>query len=398
MGAQESQSTFSFVNDKSQRQEVKLDVTEYKAASAAGLTLSQYLATTYKADTRHGSTMEQFMASAGMFIRPDAATGLRPPTMRQVMEGGVEMMAGAITRNDGSNSNTPSGRLLFPEVILQIIASELTENKDDFINGYQSLIAQTQNVTSAKVDQPVIDVTAPEGSKSQPISQLAEPAAMVTITVSDASYRIPTNSIGLSISDEALGATTLDLVGLAISSQAREQRVTDIEQHLSGMISGDVDRGETALSAITANSLDSTLAAGQMSQKAWIHYLRDNYRKMTITNILCDIDTALLIEGRSGKPTINDDDPRTPRIDALFSIENMGLSAPRILLLDSAFIGANTVVGLDNRSAIRQTVNVNATYQAIEEYVMRRSTSFRFDYGATANKLYTDAWRMMTLT
>ena len=114
MGAQESQSTFSFVNDKSQRQEVKLDVTEYKAASAAGLTLSQYLATTYKADTRHGSTMEQFMASAGMFIRPDAATGLRPPTMRQVMEGGVEMMAGAITRNDGSNSNTPSGRLLFP--------------------------------------------------------------------------------------------------------------------------------------------------------------------------------------------------------------------------------------------------------------------------------------------
>ena len=390
---------FNFVDTAGTRQEIALDVTAYKAAADNGLNLSQYLATKYdSADTRHGTVMEQFMSSAGMFIRPDAATGLRPPTMKQVFEGGAAMNVGSITRNDGSGNNTPSGRLLFPEVILQLISSQLTENKDDFINGYQGMIAQTQNVTSPKVDQPIINTTAPESSKAQPIGQLAEPAAMVTITVADSSFRIPTNSIGLTISDEALSATTLDMVGLAVTAQARAQRITDIEQHLSGMISGDVDRGETALSAVTANSFDSALAAGQISQKAWVKYLRAEYQKRSITNIMCDIDTALLIEGRSGKPTNNTDDPNSPRIDALFSVDNMGLSAPKILLLDTAFIGANTIVGLDNRYAIRQTINVSATYQAIEEYVMKRATSFRFDYGEVANKLYTDAWSMMTLT
>lgn len=393
-----NEAQFNFVGKDGNSQEVKLEVSEYKEAGLKGLTLSQHLATKYPADTRHGSTMEQFMASAGMFVRPDKATGLRPPTMAQVLDGSVEMNVGAISRNDGSQNNTVSGRLLFPEVILQIISSELTENKDDFINGYNGLIAQTQNVTSPKVDQPIINTKAPEDSESQPTGQLAEPAAMVTITVSEKSYRIPTHSIGLTISDEALAATTLDLVGLSVSAQARGQRIRNIEQDLSGMISGDVDRGEVALPAFAASTLDGTLAAGQMSQKAWIHYLRDNYRKMTVTNILCDIDTALIIEGRSGKPTVNDDDPKSPRIDSLFSIENLGLTAPRILLLDTAFIGANTVVGLDKRWAIRQTVNVSASYQAIEEYVMRRATSFRFDFGHTANKLYTDAWSMMTLT
>jgi hypothetical protein len=129
-----------------------------------------------------------------------------------------------------------------------------------------------------------------------------------------------------------------------------------------------------------------------------VKYLRANYRKMTITDIICDIDTALAIEGRSGKPTINSDDPNSPRIDALFTLQNLGISAPRILLVDTAVTGANTIVGLDRRYAIRRVVNVAASYSAIEQYVMRRATSFRVDFGEIAHKLMTDAWSKMTLT
>ena len=79
-------------------------------------------------------------------------------------------------------------------------------------------------------------------------------------------------------------------------------------------------------------------------------------------------------------------------------MDNLGLTAPKILLVDTALIGANTIVGLDSRYAIRRIVNVNAAYSAIENYVMRRATSFRVDYGEISHKLMADAWKKMVLT
>lgn len=392
---------YSIVAEDGTRQEIEVDLRDYKAAAEQGISLAQHLNRTYRADTRHGTTFEQCMQAANLFIRPDKETGIRPPTMKAVLEGDVLINAGGIVRNDGANNNTPSGRLLFPEVIMQVIESELSESNEDFLGGFDQMIAQTAFVTSPKVDQPVIDVTAPKDNKyrSQPVAQLAEPASLVTITVSETSRRIPTKGIGLTISDEALQATSLDLVGIAMTQQARQERVRVVEDALTAMINGDADLGETALTSVKANSFDSSITnAGELTQKAWIKYLRANYRRMNISNIICDIDTALAIENRVGKPTQNTDDPNSPRIDTLFSVDNLGVNPPRVLLVDTSVIGANTVVGLDNRYAIRRVVNVSAQYSAIEQYVMRRATSFRVDYGEISHKLMTDAWSVMTLT
>jgi hypothetical protein len=394
-----TESKYSFIDADGQRQEVALDVTVYKAAAEAGLSLSQYLERTYPSHPDRGSTFAQMMQSCGMYIDSDLETGIRPPSMKAVLDGSATLMAGPLVRNDGTQRNTVSGRLLFPEVILELVAANLTESKDDFLAGYERLIAVNTSVTSPRVDQPTIDVTAPEDSRSQPISQLAEPSTMVSITLAEKSFAIPTKSIGLLVSDQALQATTLDLVGIAMSAQARGERIFMVEEQLGAMMNGDVDWGETALSSITAQSLDSGItSAGEMSQKAWIHYLRDDYRTKSINALMMDIDTALAIEARSGKPTVNTDDPNSPRIDTLFSIENLALPRPFVLLMDTAFIGANTVVGLDTRYAIRRVTNVSAAYEAIEQWVMRRATAFRVDYGEMSKKLYTEAWKKMTLT
>lgn len=393
-------SSYTVFNGMGQPVAVDVDVMDYKAAADNGMSLSQFLnAKVTDYDASRGTPFEQMMASAGMFIRPSDTTGIKSPTMKQVMDGGLSMNVGAIVRPDGSDG-TPSGRLLFPEIILQIIESELTEDRSDFVNGYNQMVGQTISVTSPKVEQPILDTTGPRGADqaSQPIAQLAEPAVMVSVTVSDTTRRIPTKSIGLTISDEALQATTLDLVGLAMTHQAREERIRIIESNIANMVNGDTDLGESALTGVNADTFDATIAAdGVLTQKAWIKYLRAEYQKRTITHIMCDVDTALAIEGRSGKPTINDDDPKSPRIDTLFSVENLGLTAPRILLLDTAILGANAIVGLDSRFAIRRVINVNAAYSAIEQYVMRRATGFRVDYGEISHKLFTDAWSRMDL-
>jgi len=394
-------SQYGLKDKNGETHQIDLRITDYRAAGEAGVSLSEYLTAKFpEYDIRLGTPMEQIMAQTGMYLRPDKG-GIRPPSMKQVLDGSLDMNVGTIVRPDGTGNNTPSGRLLFPEIILQLIESQLDEDKSDFVNGYNSMVAQTQTVTSPKIEQPIINTQAPRSADvaNQPVAQLAEPARMVTITVSDKTYRVPTKSIGLTISDEALQASTLDLVGLAMTHQARAERIRIIEDNITNMVNGDTDIGETALSSVQADSFDAAIvAAGVMSQKAWIHYLRAAYQTRTITHILCDVNAALALEGRTGKPNVQGDDPKSPRIDTLFSVENLGISPPKILLLETALIGANTVVGLDAQYAIRRIVNVSASYSAIEQYVMRKATGFRVDYGEMSHKLFSDAWSKMTMT
>jgi hypothetical protein len=398
----ESSSTQFVMKDKAGNNvEVPFNVSEYQAAENNGLTLTQHLTQKYGEGTdegKYGSVIGQFMASAGMFMGEDNVTGLKSPTMHAVATGGIKV--GAITRNDGSNSNSPSGRLLFPEILMRTIESELRESRDDFLNGWESMIAQTASISGPKFDQPIIDVTAPEASESNPISQLAPPDAMVSITVSDISRNIPTKSIGLMISDQAQQASTLDLVSLAMTAQARGERIRMIEGHLSDIINGSVDNGGSALSSVTAQSFDAlVVAAGNITHKAYIKYLRTEYQKRSLNRIICDIDTALALEARAGKPTRDTVlDQSNTSFPTGMSVDNLMVNSPSILLMDTAVVGANTVIGLDSRFAIRRVINVNAQYSAIENFLMRRATGFRIDYGEVAHRLYDDAFSKMTLT
>jgi hypothetical protein len=391
---------YSIVDREGRNQELEIAIEDYKAAGDAGLSLTQYLTRKIGNDINldHGNVLEQCMSSCGMFLRPDGRNGIQPVNMKDVLDGGLQLSA-AVVRNDGSSRHTVTGRLLFPEVILQIMQENLTEDKGDFLQAYAQMIAQTQSVTSPRVDQPQINTTAPEDSRSQPQAQLAEPSVMVQITLNDKSYTIPTKSIGLEISDQARQATTLDLVSLAMTAQARGEQIAMVEDQLKNMIDGDTDIGETAISAVTAQSYDSSISgAGEITQKAWIKFLRKEYRKRNIDWCVMDLDTALAVENRTNKPNVQGDDPNSPRLDAIFTVENLGFRPPRVLLVDTTYVGANTIVGLDSRFAIRRIINVSATYSAIEEFVMRRKTGFRVDYGQIAHKLYPEAWHKMTLT
>ncbi len=380
-------------------QEVPFNVAEYQIASKRGLNLSQYLHLEHSGktdETKYGSVIGQFMASAGMYLGEDVATGMRSPTMKAVVSEGISLSA--ITRNDGSNA-TPSGRLLFPEIIMRTIESELRESNEDFLGGWEKMLAQTASITSPKFEQPIVNVTAPRDQASQPISQLAEPDALVSITVSDVSKTITTKSIGLLISDQAQEASTLDLVALAMGAQARQERVRMVEEHIASIVTGDLDRGETALPSAKADTLDPLIvAAGTITHKAWIKYLRTDYKKRNIDAIITTLDTALAIEQRSGKPTRDTVFVGEGNFPLDFTVDNLAARSPRVLIVEDGVIAANTIVGLDTRFAIRRVINVNAQYSAIEQYLMRRATGFRVDYGEIAHRLYDDAFNVITLT
>lgn len=399
----EYQSTKLRVRDRNSGGLVDLDfhIREYQEAGNAGLTLSQWLNLKHRDVVdlvKDGDVLVQSMMHMGMFTGTDARIGARPPNMREVFEGQTVNLAG-ITRPDGSNSLQPDGRLLFPEIIMRYVESHLRDNFDDFLGGWNGMIAQTTSIAGDKFEQPIINIDGPATSRAMPIGQLAEPAVMIGITTSNVTRKIPTNSIGLLISDQALQATTLDLVNLIVSAQARQERIVMVQRDINAIVEGDADRGETAKATYNASTLDSGASATQMTQKAWVKYLRRNYRRAKVTDVITDLNTAWILAGRSGKPTQPTNfAANSEGFNATMNVvDNLDSPSPRILIVDDGVVAAGKIVGLDRRYAMRRVINLYAAYSAIEEFVLRRGKAMRFDYGELTHTLYPDAFNVMVL-
>lgn len=60
------------------------------------------------------------MQNTGLLVGYDHATGLRAPSMKEVLHQGVAMSA--ITNTDG-NDRSPAGRIIFPEILPRTVGS-----------------------------------------------------------------------------------------------------------------------------------------------------------------------------------------------------------------------------------------------------------------------------------
>ena len=388
----------SFKDYAGTQHEVTVDVTDYMAAADNKMSLSQYYATKYPTLQDQPTALEQFCMSTGIRVRPDAKRGIQASSMKEIMHG-FDKSAGVVTRPSGADRQTTAGRILFPEIMLQLINDALITNKDSYLIPWENAIALRTSVTGPRIDQPRINVIAPESSASQPIAQLAEPSIMVNITVNSKSYTIPTKSIGLQVADQALQSATVDFVALAIAAQARGERIRRLEQDIVNIISGDTDYGITAVPFVNASTFDSTVSgSNKMTHKAWLKYLVANEFKFSITHVITTIDSLLDIENRTGKPTVFTDLSLAPnRLPGAYSVENAGIVAPAILRVPVGVVGADRAVGFDAKFGLHEITNVSASYSAIENFVMRRSTAMRFDYGVAVFKLYDEAFTGITL-
>lgn len=340
-------------------------------------------------DPAKGDLLDQMFSASGLL---DGQYGGNALTFADLQE---QTMSNGFRAPDG-NDNSIGARLLFPQMILETLrADALKDDGSDIIAQWQGMIATTTNLNGQKAEQPIIDVSAPEGSRSGRIAQMAEPETMISITTGQKSYRVPTHSIGLLISDEARASTSIDIVRIVMEAQARGERIRRIQEQLKSMVLGDEDLDMEALATVKASSFDSSItAANTITKKAYIKWLKHNKFNANLTRILTGIDEALLVDDQLAPKSTGVDNSK---IVTPFGGVDFGIPTPQFTTFDQDVFGAGILVGLDPRYAIQRFVNISASYDAIEEYVMRKATGFRVDHGEMATRLYDEAWSVLSL-
>ena len=298
-----------------------------------------------------------------------------------------------------------TGRLATQAYLYDIIEKALRENDYGIGGIFTKKAALVDSIAAEKFDRPLLDYSPIQGIRSRSIAQLSEPVSLLKITVSQNSYAIPGTSIGVEYSDQAARATTLDLIGLAIKRQAEDEQSARVEEYLRGFITGDQDFGMGPLSAvpdstIKANVLDPSITtAGELTQNAWLKFLFRKSRSIKIDTVVTDLNGALAIENRKGRPNVMGDNATSKRMDAIENVMNPTWpdKVDVVITQDPAW-PAGQIVGFDSRYAYHLVNSTVLQYQATEAYAIRRSTRMRFDSGSIAYRLYDQAWQVLDLT
>lgn len=400
---------FKYLNTSGNVCEGELKLEDYKTASKLGMSVSGFLNAKYRdADPKYGTAWEQGLQNLGIHLKDDPSRGIRATTIDQLMEGTTVQMAGeqsnipggTIVAPSGSTTSSPSTRVFFPEVILSTMQEKLLEDYTPELQIWGNMIAMRETIDSEVYIQPKIDVTNPRAERTSPISQNALPHNMVSITASEVSKAVPTVSIGLQISEQAQRRASVDLVTTVLAQQAEGERFANLWSDISKVVSGNVDAGESALTATLGTTFDSGFTGGAVTQTGWLKMLYNQDRKVSYDSVICDLDSFLAIQNRSGRPLVYDPSTTGPNVGALGSyglnvepnLLNWSVGVPNVMIVPDGTIPANHLLVFDSRYALREVVNASATYAASEEMILQRTSVFRFDTARLLERLQDEAF------
>ena len=381
-------------------QQIPVDVSMYRMAADNDMTFPQWINSQYDTNAeRYGSAFEQLCASEGIILRSDREYGIRASTMDQILNGRPRMEAGVLTKDA-----VPTSRIVFPAAILSAIENQLLANLTMNPIGFNEMVAVDDSIANDRFIRPVLNYSNPNAARSQVISQLSYPSSMLGITVSEVSRAIPTRSLGIEWSEQAVKNVTLDLTALAIARAKAQDLNARVLDHILYLLNGDPDLGTVALSTLSgkvlaASSFDSTITtSGVLTQTAWMKYLWNNGMKRKITNVVTDINGALAIQNRLGRPTIFTDNNQSPRINTEQTVVNpLWEPVVEVFITVDPRWPANTIMGFDKQFGVHRVTSTTATYEAIETFVLKRGQGMRIDNGEVAYRLFDDAFDVLTL-
>lgn len=401
-----------YYNETGQLVDAPVEPTIYAEASAANLSVSQFINRTYPTDSaKYGTAFDQMLASTGLLVPSSAAQsdfGVRAPSMGDVLGGRVNFLAASNTQQVGTPSGTQS-RTLFPAALIAYMETSLVKDYTSDADIFDSLIAQEIAVAQDTFEQPIVNFDVPNGpnsARAQRRAQLAGPNSMMTFTTTDRIRRIPSYAMGMMFSDEALRATTLDMVGMSVRRYMMVERDSWVNEYINNMYAGDNDANAGSLISLglgsTTLALDPACPAGKITQTAWLKWLWKKRKFRKIDAVIMDLATYLLVEARVGRPSLTAIDTILPRLDAQATIQNVGIGDVKVFIVDDLVDGGplppGTIMGLDSRYGMTRVRNTAADVKAAEAYALRQAKAFSMQFGEIVYRNYADAFAVLTVS
>lgn len=382
-------------------QEVSITADILRDAATAGTSVEALINQRHPVKEGDAPAFKQMCASLGLFTRGDGRHGIKATRLKDVFDGTGPCAEASAAQN--TRTDVPQSRILYQAAILSTIEDKLAEDLDTTAAAFDRMVAVSENIEGTEFKRAIINFDRPEGARSQQVAQLARPVNMLVLTASDRSQVIPTEALGVQWSDQAFDNIGLDVLALSVARQVAVQRDERAGQNVLAMLNGDEDLAMGALSNVAgtyvdASALDATSTAGILTQEAWVKWLYRGRSFRRINWIITDIDGALAIENRKGKPVIVGDDPNSPRIDSQMRVANPLIPAEvNVFVTDIAGWPAGTMMGLDSRFAIQRINSLSANYQATQKDLIARSNEMRWDSGSAAMRLFDQSFSVLEL-
>lgn len=399
-----------------------LSLSDYELAERHSMRTSSLVNKKYQdADSRFGTAFKQGMASLGIFPKALPDLGINATPLRDIATGECMQQRDAIQLSTTGGSattgntitapsvpvgqSTPASRVFLPEVIMELVNEKLTEDFNPEIALFNRMIAMDTSIGSEIYTRPRIDVTAPREHATRSIAQNALPRNMVSITTSQVSYAIPTVSVGLQISDQAMANATIDLVSTIMAQQTEAERFRNLWIDIGQVFSGNPDAGESALTPVNFSSFDAQAGNGEVTQTGWLNSLYDPTRRVNYDGIITTLPVFMAILNRTGRPLMFDPRTYTPSdaavqntgnagtygLDAPPNLLNWSVGIPNVMLVPQGTIPADQYAMVDTRYALMRVRNASASYSAIEQMVLQRTNNFRWDYGEHVHRMFPDS-------
>lgn len=348
------------------------------------------------------SASDQLFAQCGLYRKNDPLHGVKSTKISAIIEGMDGTMLNAAGTAPG---NSGILRLVSPAAILSGIQNDIYEDRSGVLGQFRKLVGVFQSVSGNRYERPIFNYDLARAGRAKPIAQLSEPTAVGLLTAAEASGTIPVYSYGLEVSDQAVQYFSFAEVQKCLGIMATWDIAERADNLLISMINGDPDVGMAALSTVTgavekANSFDSSIStAGTLTQKAWMLWIASHSKRAPITALVCDINAALAIQNRTGRPVVTGDNGTSKRIDTTEMVTNeLWPSELPIYIVTDPNWPANTILGINQPNAIAMFESSSANYSSVEQFVTRRSTKFRVDFGFTAQRFYDRAFHVLSLT
>lgn len=388
-----------FYDAQGQLQNVELSTSIYREAAQAEQSVESYINSKYETKAGDAPAFDQILGSLGISLQTDTKNGIQATKISDILDGTTRGMEAANTSQGGG---APESRIIFPAAVLSAVEDKLARDLTTAANAYDRFVATSETIPGNQFTQVIMNFDGPESNTTGATAQLARPQNMLLMTAAERPGVIPVTSSGVEWSDQIAQNTTIDFLSLSIARTLAVQRDTQAHRSTIALLDGDIDVGQAALPAAyrtKANVLDTSITdAMKLTQTAWVKWLYNMGDVRTIDWIITDIDTAIAIENREGKPVIVGDDANSPRINTEMRVANPLIPANvNVFVTRNTDWPAGTILGFDSRYAIRRITSLSANYQATEKDVIRRANTMRWDSGAISLRLYDEAFSVLEL-